>query len=425
MSVALDRNEPRPLGIRVSPILRLKIGYRDEAKKGAPTKVDHFIPVSDNETVVSKFKGVYGPEPKAVDVMLMPELRQTLRIEYRAWGSGGDEEGGVLKAYGEKNFALEGFAGGPDLLTVFNPDGTVSKVEIAGLDDPVARELGLDMYTTFRAGLPKVLGMGDFFEITSKGKRTTDTLWVKLNDLYAIFGMRVTYAVVPKLVVRPAKARPVVVDKKTGETKRISTRIYALDLIVPESIEESLERLRERGALLGGQTPAAALYGGQIAELPPAVGAGVDEGDARTSPSQTGTDLPTAEVSPAAAGATGEAEAQTVAAAASPSPPSPDAGEFPDEPGAPLPGFNPPSTVEQTPEVVAANEAAEFVVDIGRTHRGKKIGEVDEGWLDYMLTRLDPAEPKTAALCEAIRAFTRIYQPELYQKAMTAKGVAV
>jgi hypothetical protein len=264
----------RQLGVRVAPQLRLAMGYRDEERKGAPVKTDYLIPKRGAQgeygRQADKFTEVYGEKPKSVDILLPPSLQHALTIQYKAWGGGGDDEGGgVLKAIGHTNFALEDFVGGPDMLTVWNPDGTVVEVETMGLDansgeplDAVARELQLDLYTTFRFMLPKVLGFGSFAEITSKGKKTTDNLWSKLLFYYGLFGSKVTFAIEPQLVIRPATARPVV--KKDGESKRIKSSIYVLDLVLPESMDASLERLRERQELIaGGGGAAAMLYGPQ------------------------------------------------------------------------------------------------------------------------------------------------------------------
>lgn len=263
MSVVHQPQGARQLGVRVKPIIRLGMGYRDEARRGAPVKTDHFT-VRGDDRAVQKFHAVKGDTPKAVEVLLPASIDQALTIQYRAFkGADGD---GSLVAVGATNYALRDYCGGPDLLTVWNQDGSVDQVETAGLDantreplDETARELGLELYTTLRAGMPDVLGFGSFFEISTKGKVSTDNLWAKLRELYALFGPRVTFAVKPLLVIRPGSARPVVV--KDGERKRIKTSIFVLDLVVPESIDEMLDRLKARAELLAPQGPEAALYG--------------------------------------------------------------------------------------------------------------------------------------------------------------------
>lgn len=248
----------RQLGVRNLPSLRLAIGFRDPAKRGAPTKVDHFIAKDGQEgefaRAAAKFRQVYGEKPKFCDIRLMGSLDQSLDISYKAFRGGGDPEGdgGVMIAKGHTNFAVSPWTGGPDLLTVWNQDGTVEQVETAGLDaitgaplDELAKDLGLALYTTFRFGLPKVLGYGSFCEITSKGKTTTDQLWTKLQGWYGTFGDKTPWVMRPMMVVRPARARPVVTDRKTGESRRIKSRIWVLDLVIPETEDDMIERLRD------------------------------------------------------------------------------------------------------------------------------------------------------------------------------------
>lgn len=275
----------RPLGVRVKPALRLAIGYRDEAKRGAPTKVDYFIPKLGAEgefaRAAAKFTETYGEKPKHIDIRLPDELPIALDIRYRAFAGGGDNgDGGVMVAKGETNFAPYDWVGGPDVLTVWRQDGTVEEVETLGVDaitgeplDKVARELGLTLYTTFRFGIPTVLGYGSFCEITSKGKATTDSLWLKLRGWYSTFGPRTSWVVRPTLYVRPASARPVVKTKEG--MKRIKTRIYVLDLVLSESEDELLGRLREHAQLTSAVS--GSLWSGNFAPAEPEVGAVVEE----------------------------------------------------------------------------------------------------------------------------------------------------
>lgn len=289
------RGPGRPLGLRAEPTLRLAIGYRDDEKKGAPVKLDHFVakqgPDGSHAAAARKFHDVYGPEPKAIDVRLPSELGQALVVRHMAWAGTGGDEGGSLKAIGRTNFATLGVMGGPDVLTVWRPDGQVDEVDVTGVDDPSAVELGVELYTTFRFHLPRVLGLGAMAEITSKGQKTTDNLYARLVELYTMLGSRVSFAVEPKLVVRPSSARPRVVDKKTGEVRRIKSRIFVLDLVVPESIDEMLDRLAQREQVLyGGREPVASLYGG--ASAPDAVEAATfaDPGEAPPSSDSGGAD---------------------------------------------------------------------------------------------------------------------------------------
>lgn len=270
----------RALGVRVKPIIRLGMGVKatgrrqDGSEYSYPKKTDHFT-VRGDARAVTKFREHYGDTPRAVRLMLPAAIDQALSIQYRAFKGGQAEDGGSLVAVGHTNYALRDWCGGPDLLTVWNQDGTVAQVETAGLDaitrdplDEIARDLGLELYTTLRAGMPDVLGFGSFFEVSTKGKESTDNLWAKLREIYGIFGARAAIAVAPMLVIRPSSARPVVT--KDGETRRIKTQIFVADIVVPESIEEALDRLRERQEILAPAGAVTAIYGpGPVGQIGP------------------------------------------------------------------------------------------------------------------------------------------------------------
>jgi hypothetical protein len=295
----------RELGIRNLPSLRLAIGFRDLNKRGAPTKVDHFIAKDGQEgefaRQAAKFRQVYGEKPKFCNIRLMGSLEQSLDISYKAFRGGGDPEGdgGVMVAKGASNYAVLPWTGGADMLTVWNQDGSVDQVETAGLDaitgeplDALAKDLGLALYTTFRFGLPEVLGYGSFCEITSKGKATTDMLWTKLHGWYGTFGTQTPWVMRPMLVVRPARARPVV--QKRGEPpKRIKTRIWVLDLLIPETEDAMLERLRDFRQLTSNSVDD--LFGTAASRALPAAQGDATEASGRQARSQA----PPAPTSPA------------------------------------------------------------------------------------------------------------------------------
>jgi hypothetical protein len=351
MTTALSHydGEPMPegaraLGVRVKPIIRLGMGFRDESRRGAPVKTDYFT-VRGDERASVKFRETYASrdkdgnlvtgddgqpvvKPKAIEILLPTELDVALTIQYRAFKGASGEDGGTLVAVGHTNFALRDYVGGPDVLTVFDQDGTVREVETLGLDantkqplDDAAKELGIELYTTLRAGMPRVLGFGSYFEISTKGKQSTDNLWAKLRELYGLFGSKVSFAVQPMLTIREATARPVV--RTQDGPKRIKSQIYVLDVVVPESIDAMIGRLQERNAALAPGGPVAALYG--PTEVPASRGASA--GQATTESRSPGGD-------PQAAGAEAPAEAP---AAPDPEPADPDddpepiAGEVVDE----------------------------------------------------------------------------------------------
>lgn len=267
----------RQLGVRVKPIIRLGLGVK-HPEKGYPMKTD-YLTVRGDDRAVAKFYAEYGEKPKAVEILLPSDIDIALTIQYRAFKGGQGGEGGTLVGLGHTNFARRDYCGGADTLTVWNQDGTVTVVETAGLDantrqplDDIAKDLGLEMYTTFRAGMPRVLGFGSYFDVSTKGKESTDNLWAKLRELYGLFGSRVSFAVKPQMVLRESKARPVVKDKESGQMKRTTTKIWVLDVVVPETIDEMIGRLQDRAVLLPGNADVS-LYGPQAAieAAPPAV----------------------------------------------------------------------------------------------------------------------------------------------------------
>ena len=357
----------RQLGVRVKPILRLAMGHRNE--RGHPVKDDHFSPRAEDH-VEAKFRAEYGDAPKSVEILLPSELEQALRIEYLAFRGGQQGDGGVLVARGQANFAHRDYCGGPDILTVYHPDGQVEEVETLGLDantreplDDVAKEWGIELYTTLTAMMPGVLGFGSYFALTTKGKESTDNLWLKLRELYGLFGSKITFAVKPHLVIRQSKARPVVEDRDTKEKRRITSTIYVADIVVPETIDEMIGRLQERQAAVAPNGAVAALYGDRA--LPAATAPVVEETN----------------------GASQQAAAPAV------------------EPGTAVPGDEPiedgdfePIDEEQTVVEPSAEEfAAAAATKVGRgAWAGKTFAEIaeagDEGaqWLLRQMKKFDP-----------------------------------
>lgn len=287
-SNALQHREPakpRTLGVKDRPSMRLALGYRDPEKRGAPVKTDYFVapdgPEGRYARAAAKFRDVYGDKPRAIEILLFPELHRALDVRYKAWASSG-EGGGVLKAWGDTNQAMLGEMGVPDTLNVFTDGGTIDQVEITGPDDPVCVELGIAdpksgrmmIETRFRFNIPKVLGFGSWCEITTKSAQSTDSLFAKLVQLYGVFGSAVQIAVEPVLVLVPATGRAQVVNRQSGEVRWQKTSFYALDLRTSETVDEMFQRLSQRNALLPGGARAA-LYGNgrpAAAALPPAGG---------------------------------------------------------------------------------------------------------------------------------------------------------
>lgn len=389
------RGPGRPLGLRAEPTLRLAIGYRDDEKRGAPVKLDHFLakqgPDGAHAPAARKFHQVYGPEPKAIDVRLPSELGQALVVRHMAWAGTGGDEGGSLRAIGRTNFATLGVMGGPDVLTVWRPDGQVDEIDISGVDDPAAVELGVELYTTFRFHLPRVLGLGAMAEITSKGQKTTDNLYARLFELYALLESRVSFAVEPKLVVRRSSARPMVVDKRTGETRRIKSTIYVLDLVIPESVDEMFNRLAQRQQVLyGGREPVAALYGGAST---------VDMAGAVAPPAYP--DRPRAN-------GDGEASPSSDSGGADPSPAIDEDDEPDDGEWEPVEG-DPQEPVQGDPldNLKSAHAAGLYELTFGKK-KGQtvsQIGDDDPGYVHWMATTMQPTSASAREAQTAARAY--------------------
>lgn len=407
--------EPRPLGIRRKPQLRLALGYRDEQRKGAPVKTDYFIP-KGNEAAVAKFKRVYGDQPRAIDIRLPGTLGGFLEIKHLAFAGGNTDTGGVLKAVGRTNFALEGTLGGPDLLTVFNVvDGklSVDEVEIGGVDDPVCRQLGVQLTTTVAFGIPDVLGFGGVCAITSRGKETTDTLWETAVDIYGNLGPAASMILRPKLILKPSRMLT------PGGTH---AAVYVLDLYVPESRDEIIEKAREYRELLPahGRRAAGVLYGpspGEVAgELPRASSVMFDLNPEDVIDEAPDTSHGTATDGDEVAGQ--QAGAATAAAASAPDEP------LPGEPGddeEPASLFKPPAGAVPD-EVAAAQAAADAagaeIVTVGK-NEGKPISAVSKTWLKWAIKE-DGFVHQAAA-----RAYARVHEPETFQAAMAELEAAV
>lgn len=283
MSVAVTTADDRPLpagaralGTRVRPTIRLSMGYRDMENRGRPVKTEGFRVKGDNARAITKFGEVYGAEPKAVDIMLRPELNDALDIRYRAFGGGQNKDGGgMLKAVGNTNYALLDYMGGPDTLTVFGQNG-VEEVDITGLDDPLAQQLGLELAMTFRFGLPKVLSYGAVASISTRGKESIDTLWSKCREWYALatfLGAPVPVVTgTPLLVLKPSTMMTPRFEgrgddrRQTGWSK---APVFVLDLVLTETLDEMVQRVnRQRAQQLNQGGPTAMLYGGQPQAAP-------------------------------------------------------------------------------------------------------------------------------------------------------------
>jgi hypothetical protein len=264
----------RPLGIKVRPVLRLALGHKDP-DRGHPIKTEYFQPRSESQAAIDRFASKYGDKPKTVRILLPADLNDALDIRYVAFkGAPGAESGGNLVAIGQTNYALRDYMGGPDTITVWNQDGTVSELDIEGPDDEQLGDIQLGLRTRLRFGIPDVLGFGSFAEVQTGGKESTDSLWLKTRELYAIFGSRVTVAVEPLLVLRASTMRAPKFEGRGKDAKQVGWQkagLWVVDLVVPESIEEMLTRLRDRQQVLAPNGPMAAIYG---AGAPPALGPG-------------------------------------------------------------------------------------------------------------------------------------------------------
>lgn len=257
----------RALGLKVQPVLRLSLGYQDPERDGAPVKTDYFVLRGvEFPELQEKFHEEFGERPREIPIMLPARLEDAIELRHKAF-SGGAGSPGALRAIGRTNFAERGTLGGPDILQVWDPNGEIVEFEISGVEDPRAQELKVELTMTFTFGIPRVLGIGAFAAVDSKGKQSIDTLWSTLDLLYAMFGSRVSIAVEPVLFLRKASTR--YRKMKNGAAAGWGTsQFYALDLRVPETLDEMLERLRARDSLLFGE--ASILPGGLPSSAPAA-----------------------------------------------------------------------------------------------------------------------------------------------------------
>ena len=411
---------PRALGLASQPTLRLALGYKDPAKRGAPVKTDYFVAKEGRDgeyaAAARKFREVYGDQPREIDIMLPTSIGQALDVRYRAFkGNPADDDGGRMVAVGEKNFALFGVLGGPDTLTVWNQDGTVDAVDIAGPDDPVCAELGVALYTTFKFSIPSVLGAGGVCEITSKGRKTTDNLFERLVTLYGWFGVKTPFVVRPTLVLRSASGQPVI--KTKDGPKRIKSNFYALDIRVKETLDEMVDRMEQQRAALG-TSPTQALYGAPADR--PALEAVARELTAAPSPDVDSD--PSIKRDSESDGQQAE-EASTDMSDVTPGGASsvPDSDEDLDLDESD-PGFQVPGDVAQLQ--AAAEEASFLVVDAPEfpNAKGKTLGhiatlKVADRWFAKALRIAAPGP-----LRDAVIAFARVNLPEVYEAYQSEQG---
>jgi hypothetical protein len=411
---------PRALGLASQPTLRLALGYKDPAKKGAPVKTDYFVAKEGRDgeyaAAARKFTQVYGDKPRAIDIMLPISIGQALDVRYRAFkGNPTDDDGGVMVAVGNTNWALVGVRGGPDTLTVFDQDGTVRDVDITGEDDPICKELGVALYTTFKFSIPTVLGAAGVCEITSKGRKTTDNLFERLVTLYSWFGANAPFAIRPKLVLRPATGRPVV------KGKRIKSSFYALDIYVPESLDEMADRLRGFRAELPGGSPTAALYGSDR----PAIEAAAQS--LTSAPSTDATPEPSIKGDSDGGQQAEEAKASTesgCAGAASSVPDSEPEPSLEPEPSEQASSFKAPpdiaDSVAEIARVSAVKVPPESDESAGLTlQEVKEKGAVGERWIAWQLkTR------KFESIADDVERFVELVMPDLWKRYQADKKKA-
>lgn len=408
----------RRLGTKVKPTLRLGMGYKDPAR-GFPIKTDHFTVRGDNERALQKFIHVYTDTPKVVDIMLRPELRESLDIRYRAFGGGQHEGGGMIKAVGHTNFALLDYMGGPDTLTVWTPDGSVEEIDITGKDDLRAIELGVELAMTFRFGLPKVLSYGAVAEISSRGSESIDTVWAKLREWHALAHWlnapvsRVTGQ--PMLVLKASSMMAPKIEKRGQVKVQVGWQkspVYVLDLVLQETQDEMVARVtaeREKVLAAGGARGMLYGVGSDGAELRAQL---VSTSAALAEPDFGEPDDGDPGPDEDAVVHEGEVVAKEPAATAAPEPP-PEPVRSP---------YRAPASAGVDETIVAAAEAASTALYPAGTSKGKTLAEVaasDPKSIGWLLGNW-----KTEPLRTQVRAFARIYAPEQFQAALAAEEVA-
>lgn len=393
----------RPLGIRVKPAMSIAIGMRDPTKKPPVWAIDHFRASDQTSEEGLRFHAVYGEKPTELDDLRLPGSREMcLEIRYRAF-KGGQDGPGVLVALGLTNFGVMEYAGGPDTLQVWNQDGTVVYAETAGLDaitgeplDELARELGLELQTTFKFMIPKVLPLGAFAVVRTQSKESTDSLHFHTATWYGLFGAKVPFVLRPTLVLKPTTMRPVI-QTKDGP-KRIVKEAWALDLRLPETEEAMLARGRELLALTAGDLYGTPSVGGDGGTPRPALGSG--------SPDDV----------PADGGDVLGNVADNPGAGVAVSPPAP--ASLPGEPD------DDPEPSEDEIKTLALR-ASKVKVHFGRKE-GRSLGQVYEqggaaGWFKWLLTDFEPQSAEDDRVQRAGWAFCRHALKGIYQEALGMK----
>ena len=433
----------RTLGRRVKPIIRLGMGLKVEGtrKDGStytrPSKTDYFT-VRGEERATKKFTSVYGEKPKAVRIMVPSELALALDISYRSFVGGQSEDGGRPLALGITNFAQLGYVGGPDVLRVWRQDGTYAEVETMGLDelgkplDEIASDLNIEVHTTFTFTIPDVLGWGSFAQVTSKGKKSADNLSFKLSEIYSAFGSQAPWAFdsaePPLLVLRPDTA--LVRFEKDGEASWGKTKIFVLDIVIPEAFDRMRDRLVEHRRSL--VDPVGQLYGNgaprEIAPAPADVAQEAEdavefvEGEIVDTPEEAPADVAAV---PAPDGGDGQqAEGpEPPPSPAEPSAPGPaDPGSEAPPPGEEFageepasPGFKAPADPAIQEALRQANVAGQHVVGFGKyagltvaviAEEGK--GKPDPGYVLWMASQMQPRSDSARLAQEHSRTYARL-----------------
>ena len=296
--------------------------------------------------------------------------------------------------------------------------------------DETASDLNIEVHTTFTFTIPDVLGWGSFAQVTSKGKKSADNLSFKLSEIYSAFGSQAPWAFdsaePPLLVLRPDTA--LVRFEKDGEAGWGKTKVFVLDVVIPEAFDRMRDRLVEHRRSLADAI--SQLYGnvgpGELAAAPATAAPEseeVIEGEVLSTPEEAPADA--AAILTGSDGGDGQ-QAEDSAPSHPPAEPSapghgdpgsdapPHGDEFAGEEPA-SPGFHAPADPEIQEALRQAAEAGQHVVGFGKyaglsideiASRGK--GKPDPGYIVWMAGQMQPRTDPARDAQEHSRTYARL-----------------
>lgn len=248
--------------------LLLSIGDPPTDERNYPQKRDSFRfkdgALGQFTREAEKARDVYGNEPTILDdvLFLSNNIAEVLDIRLLAFGKSG------IKGVGDTNYALlnedeflarvfsyqDDFTYFPRQISEVRPElrenwmGEPVRGAIEGPDDKRVDKLGIAVRATLSFCLPKVMGIGKVAQITTTSRRSIRNFYQCVHAQHEFFAGRLV-GIPFRLEMRPARTN--YFDKEARQWKQ--TTFHELVLDTPFTLQDVLDRIRQRREALGGE----------------------------------------------------------------------------------------------------------------------------------------------------------------------------